>query len=72
MNYTKFLLPMSFKHKNIQDKHLNAYGLHLNKFDTGIMAKNFLSYSTLILSTIDATNLSRSTPHTRMVKPVMT
>ena len=56
-------------HKNIQDKHLNAYGLHLNKFGTGIMAKTFLP--TLILSTIEAMNLSRSTPHTRMIKPVM-
>ena len=31
-------------HKNIQHKHLNAYGLHLNISGTGEMAKNFITY----------------------------
>ena len=31
-------------HKNIQHKHLNAYGLHLNRSGTGEMAKNFITY----------------------------
>ena len=25
------------EHKNIQDKHLNPYGLHLNKFGTSLV-----------------------------------
>ena len=32
------------EHTNIQDKHLNPYGLHLNKFGTRVMAKNFVNY----------------------------
>ena len=32
------------EHTNIQDKHLNPYGLHLNKFGTSVMAKNFVNY----------------------------
>ena len=31
-------------HKNIQHKHLNSYGLHLNRSGTGEMAKNFIKY----------------------------
>ena len=33
-----------FSHENIEEKHLNPYGIYLNKFGTAIMAKNFLSY----------------------------
>ena len=32
------------EHTNIQDKNLNPYGLHLNKFGTGVMAKNLVNY----------------------------
>ena len=32
------------EHKNIENKHLNPYGLHLNKFGTSVMAKNFANY----------------------------
>ncbi len=31
------------EHKNIEDKHLNPYGLHLNRFG-GVMAKNLVNY----------------------------
>ena len=29
---------------NIQDKHLNPYGLHLNKFGTSVIAKKLVNY----------------------------
>ena len=32
------------EHKNIEDKHLNPYGLHLNRFGTSVMAKNLVNY----------------------------
>ena len=32
------------EHTNIQDKHLNPYGLHLSKFGTSVMAKNLVNY----------------------------
>ena len=31
-------------HANIETKHLNPYGVHLNRLGTSIMARNFLSY----------------------------
>ena len=32
------------EHKNIEDKHLKPYGLHLNRFGTSVMAKNLVNY----------------------------
>ena len=31
------------EHKNIENKHLNPYGLHLNRFGTSVMAKNLVN-----------------------------
>ena len=32
------------KHENIESRHLNPYGIHLNRHGSSVMASNFLSY----------------------------
>ena len=33
-----------FKHTNIEHKHINPYGVHLNRFGTSVLARNILNY----------------------------
>ena len=32
------------KHENIEPRHLNPYGIHLNRHGLSVMASNLLSY----------------------------
>ena len=32
------------KHNNIENKHINPYGVHLNRVGTSILARNILTY----------------------------
>ena len=32
------------KHNNIENKHINSYGVHLNRVGTSILARNILTY----------------------------
>lgn len=44
LSYCKLNKWGHIKHDNIQSKHINPYGIHLNRAGTSLLAKNITTY----------------------------